>query len=70
MARFFGDLEKGIETFEMLTDGFDTDRSYETLMAHRATLAEVVNDYTEADLHHVPNTGNNPAFVYILRDRD
>ncbi len=70
MARFFGDLDAGIESFETLTDGFDTDRSYETLMAHRATLAEVVNPYTEADLHHVPDTGNKPAFVYILRERD
>ena len=52
LARYFGDLEKGI-------DGFRG--------ACNTTLKEKVEPYTDADLHHLRNVGNNPSFVYILR---
>ena len=69
MARFFGDLEKGIDTFECPRPGFDTDCSYETLNDNRITLKELARPYEESDVHHLTNVGNDPAFVYILRDR-
>ena len=52
ITRYFGDLDKGI-------DGFRG--------ACNTTLKEKVEPYTDADLHHLRNVGNNPSFVYILR---
>ena len=52
IARYFGDLDKGI-------DGFRG--------ACNTTLKDKVEPYTDADLHHLRNVGNNPSFVYILR---
>ena len=69
LARFFGDLEQGIETFETLKPGADTDRAYNTLTNNRVTLGEFVKPYEEADVHFLPDVGNKPTFAYILRDR-
>ncbi|WP_294381582.1 4Fe-4S dicluster domain-containing protein [uncultured Senegalimassilia sp.] len=52
IARYFGDLDKGI-------DGFRG--------ACNTTLKDKVEPYTDADLHHLRNVGNDPSFVYILR---
>ena len=70
-ARWFGDLDQGIGSFEGVrtTDDIYQGMSYDEMMANRATLDEWVEPYTEADVHHLPNAGNDPAFVYILRDR-
>ena len=70
MARFFGDLEEGLDSFVCHKDGYDTDRSYDTLQKHYATLGETVKPYDDADVHHLPDVGNSPAFVYILRERE
>ena len=70
LARFFGDLDEGIDTFETLKPGFDTDKSYETLNQNRGTLAEMSEPYEESDLHHLPDVGNAPSFVYILRKHE
>ncbi|MBR2836179.1 MAG: 4Fe-4S dicluster domain-containing protein [Coriobacteriales bacterium] len=58
MARFFGDLDKGIETFEgaELADG------------KRVVLGEFCAPFTEEDVHTLPDFGNNPNMRYILRD--
>lgn len=69
LARFFGDLEKGIDTFETLKPGADTDRAYDTLNNNRVTLGEFVKPYTDDDVHYLPDVGNKPTFAYILRDR-
>lgn len=69
-ARFFGDLDKGISSFRTVSaEGYDTNRSYETLMGHYATLEEVVEDYRDSDVHRLPDVGNAPSFAYILRGR-
>ena len=52
IARYFGDLDEGI-------DGFRG--------ACNTTLKDKVEPYTDADLHHLRNVGNDPSFVYILR---
>ena len=70
-ARFFGDIEKGVGTFEApwvvpVTGG---DVSYEKQSKTRITLEECVQPFSESDVHHLPNAGNDPSFVYILRDR-
>lgn len=58
MARFFGDLDKGIETFEgpVLGD------------MKRIVLKDFCADYQESDIHTLPDAGNKPALRYILRD--
>ena len=71
-ARFFGDLEQGIESFEAPAVGYSADRSYDGLYAgNRVTLGELVKDFdTGTDVHHLPNVGNDPCFAFILRNRD
>ena len=62
-ARFFGDLDKGIETF---------------VGPYNKTLGELTGEsgdypikpYKDSDVHHLPDVGNHPSFVYILRNRD
>ncbi|MCD8315789.1 MAG: 4Fe-4S dicluster domain-containing protein [Eggerthellaceae bacterium] len=70
-AKFFGDLDQGIETFEAPAVGYDTDREYATLYtSNRITLGELAKDYDESNIYHLPNVGNNPSNLYILRDRE
>ena len=73
-ARWFGDLDKGIESFE--GPGCNTsDHSYEGLAKYRCILGECtgedgeypVKPYSESEIHHLPDVGNKPSFVYILR---
>ena len=74
-ARFFGDLDKGIETFEAPAIVYDVDRSsdvvsYDAMFTGgRITLGEAAKEYSESDLYQLPNAGNDPSYYYILRDR-
>lgn len=58
-ARFFGDLEEGIETF----------RGPDGLNSEVLTIVDTSKEWTEADIPHLPNVGNNPSFAFILRNR-
>ena len=71
-ARFFGDLDKGIDSFEApwVVDITEGDPSYDKTLHNRITLKDCVQSYKESDVHHLPNVGNDPSFVYILRNRD
>ena len=70
-ARFFGDLEQGVGSFVSVRGAEDVfkGKSYEDMMNDRVTLDEWCNDYKESDIHYLPNVGNDPAFVYILRGK-
>ena len=59
LARFFGDLDQGIETFQgaMLGEEY-------------TVLGEFCEPFEDADVHQLPNVGNNPAFRYILRKHE
>ena len=59
LARFFGDLDRGIETFQgaMLGEEY-------------TVLGEFCEPFEDADVHQLPNVGNNPAFRYILRKHE
>ena len=59
LARFFGDLDKGIESFQgaMLGEEY-------------TVLGEFCEAFEDADVHQLPNVGNNPAFRYILRKHE
>ncbi len=69
-ARYFGDLDAGLETFEAPAKvDFTGTCDYEATVQSRQKLGDSIEPYGEGDIHHLPNLGNNPAFVYILRDR-
>lgn len=70
-ARFFGDLDKGIDNMEApwVGDITSDDVSYKGLQNKRITLKECVTPYTEADFHKLPDVGNDPSLIYIMRDR-
>lgn len=58
-ARFFGDLEKGIETFVGPPDA----------SGEFQPITKTSKPWTDEDVHHLPDVGNKPSYVYILRDR-
>ena len=69
-ARFFGDLDKGIDSFEAYAPAGDAEfqgRSYDDMCATRVTYGEYCKPYTEDQVHTLPNSGNDPSFVYVLR---
>ncbi len=74
-ARFYGDIDKGLDNLEApgTPAKFGDDKSYETMKKTRITFAEVNQEcdkpYTMADVHHLPDVGNDPAFRYVLRNR-
>ncbi len=59
MARFFGDIEQGIEGFE----------GPEQADGKRVILKDFCKEYTDDDVHTLPDAGNDPTFRYILRGR-
>lgn len=68
-ARFFGDLDEGIDSFMAPAPTHDLATSYEDMLASRTTLKDWVEPYTEADVYHLTNAGNDPKHCYILRNR-
>ena len=71
-ARFFGDLDKGVDSFEApwVVDITKGDPSYDKMNKTRITLKECTLPYKEADFHHLPNVGNNPSFLYLTRTHE
>lgn len=69
-ARFFGDLDAGIDSF--VGPGVYRDvasASYEEGANARVKMVDYVEEFNDSDMCHLPDVGNNPAFAYILRDR-
>ena len=62
-ARFFGDLDEGIESFRG---------------PYNKTLGELTGEdgdypikpFKDSDVHHLPDVGNHPSFRYILRNHE
>ena len=73
-ARFFGDLDEGLDSFEAPEIASENEeRSYEGLQTVRATLGESIEkgymrSYESSDVYHLPDVGNRPSLLYILRD--
>ncbi|MDR0501482.1 MAG: 4Fe-4S dicluster domain-containing protein [Coriobacteriales bacterium] len=57
MARFFGDLEKGIETFEGAENG-----------DKRIIFSDFAQPYSADQIHTLPDVGNEPKHLYLLRN--
>lgn len=54
-ARYFGDIEQGIDNMVGALD---------------ARAGDILVEYTPDQVHYLPNVGNNPAFAYILRKHE
>ena len=52
MAKWFGDLDEGIESFRGVADH---------------TIGSFCEPFEDSDVHCLPDVGNRPAFRYILR---
>ncbi|OUO89867.1 4Fe-4S ferredoxin [Gordonibacter sp. An230] len=73
-ARWFGDVEAGIENFEGPGNNPD-DRSYDGMSSYRVRLGDAtgegpdfpVKPYEDSEVHYLPDAGNKPSFMYILR---
>ena len=52
MARWYGDLDEGIESFKG---------------PRGATLGEYLQDFDESQVYSLPDSGNGPTSLYILR---
>ncbi|OUO91453.1 4Fe-4S ferredoxin [Gordonibacter sp. An230] len=76
-ARWFGDLDEGIESFEAPADWialeedlpYGSERPYEAVTAGRVRLSDFVDEFTESDVHHLTDVGNKPSCAYILRGK-
>ena len=69
-ARFFGDVDAGIESFVGPAPiDITQEKDYDATVASRATLADACEAFSSTDVHRLPDVGNAPTFVYILRNR-
>ncbi|MDR1083020.1 MAG: hypothetical protein LBL27_04025, partial [Coriobacteriales bacterium] len=77
-ARYFGDLDQGIDSFEgpaPLDVTLDTSNKkvnsidYEACVQSRAKLKDAIQPFSDSDVYHLPDVGNEPSIAYILRGR-
>ena len=70
-ARYFGDLEQGIDSFVGAGKvSIAGDAGYDAVNSEFCTYGEIAKPYTDSDVHHLPNVGNDPSFLYILRNHE
>ena len=66
-ARFFGDLEQGVDGFEAPAPPQALSCDYAEMQQTRVTLKEYVEPYTEDEIHRLPDVGNGPELMDLLR---
>ena len=66
-ARFFVDLEQGVDGFEAPAPPQALSCDYAEMQQTRVTLKEYVEPYTEDEIHRLPDVGNGPELMYLLR---
>ena len=66
-ARFFGDLEQGVDGFEAPAPPQALSCDYAEMQQTRVTLKEYVEPYAEDEIHRLPDVGNGPELMYLLR---
>ena len=66
-ARFFGDLEQGVDGVEAPAPPQALSCDYAEMQQTRVTLKEYVEPYTEDEIHRLPDVGNGPELMYLLR---
>lgn len=70
-ARFFGDIEAGIENTEAPADWLHLDggKSYDDVHNGRVKLGEYVREFSDDEVYRLTDEGNGPSFAYILRGK-
>ncbi|MCL1798419.1 MAG: 4Fe-4S dicluster domain-containing protein [Eggerthellaceae bacterium] len=70
-ARFFGDLDKGLESFMGPGTGPkpDTTSAADPRELEPLPITTYSAPWSEADIHHMTDAGNDPASCFILRNR-
>ncbi len=66
-ARFFGDLDEGIESFEGPWHPEEAG-TYDEQMSVRVKINDAIEPYTEGEMFRFPDMGNDPQNIYILRN--
>lgn len=66
-ARFFGDLDEGIDSFEGPWHPEEAG-TYDEQMAARVRINDAIEPFTEGEMFHFPDVGNDPQLIYILRN--
>ena len=70
-ARYFGDLEQGLDSFVGAGKVSSAeDAGYDEVLSKFCTYGDIAKPYTDSDVHHLPNVGNDPSFLYILRNHE
>ncbi len=70
-ARFFGDLDAGLDSFVGAGKvSIAGDAGYDAVNSEFCTYGEIAKPYTDSDVHHLPNVGNDPSFLHILRNHE
>ena len=67
-ARFFGDLDKGVDNFEGPAHPDSPGCQYDEMTKTRVKLKDYVEAYKESDIHHLKDAGNKPKLMYLLRE--
>ena len=67
-ARFFGDLDQGVANFEAPAHPDSPGCQYDEMTKTRVKLKDYVEAFTENDIHHLTNKGNDPKIMYLLRE--
>ena len=68
-ARFFGDLDQGVDNFEGPAAPSDPQAvGYDDMTSTRVKLKNYVEAYKQTDIHHLADAGNKPKFMYLLRE--
>ena len=66
-ARWFGDLDAGLDSFVGPFHPDRKDADYDTNHNTRVKMLDYVNEFEEDKLYELPDVGNGPAYRYILR---
>ena len=67
-ARFFGDLDQGVDNFEGPAYPDSPGCQYEEMTQTRVKLKDYVEPYAENDIHHLADAGNEPKLMYLMRE--
>lgn len=65
-ARFYGDLDKGIDSFEGPWRP-EVAGEYDEQQAVRVKIRDAVEEFQDDDMYHIVDSGNDPQNIYILR---
>ncbi|MBR2790263.1 MAG: 4Fe-4S dicluster domain-containing protein [Eggerthellaceae bacterium] len=66
-ARYFGDLDKGLESFVGPANPGSANATYDEMHNARVKMNDYINPYTADQVYSLPEVGNGPSFRYILR---